>query len=306
MNYENLLNTIRMNVYSNGSELITGDVLQGVLNDMVDSVASGYLFKGLAQPTTNPGTPDENVAYVAGPGTYTYFGGLTVPEGNLAALLYDGTWTMDLIAGIGGGAAILRYVAVASIADLPDPGVDGTGYLVGQNLYLYVGEGGDTADGKYQDCGAFRGPQGIQGPQGEQGIQGPQGATGATGATGPQGPQGPQGNTGSSVDYPYELVNNLTTDDATKGLSAAQGVVLNGKVDNLIPEVYEDGFFIVDSDGNIGFYIDENGINTLIMSILNTILTTTTEDGFYVIDSDRNIGFMVNTSGAHSANLVEY
>ena len=50
-------------------------------------------------------------------------------------------------------------------------------------------------------------------------------------------PQGMQGNTGSSVNYPYELVNNLTTNDATKGLSAAQGVVLDGKVSQLEHEV---------------------------------------------------------------------
>ena len=52
-------------------------------------------------------------------------------------------------------------------------------------------------------------------------------------------PQGMQGNTGSSVDYPYELVNNLTTDDATKGLTAAQGKVLDGKVSQLEAEVTE-------------------------------------------------------------------
>ena len=50
-------------------------------------------------------------------------------------------------------------------------------------------------------------------------------------------PQGMQGNTGSSVDYPYELVNNLTTNDSTKGLSAAQGVVLDGKVSQLEAKV---------------------------------------------------------------------
>ena len=50
-------------------------------------------------------------------------------------------------------------------------------------------------------------------------------------------PQGMQGNTGSSVDYPYELVNNLTTDDATKGLTAAQGKVLDGKVSQLEAKV---------------------------------------------------------------------
>lgn len=52
-------------------------------------------------------------------------------------------------------------------------------------------------------------------------------------------PQGMQGNTGSSVDYPYELVNNLTTNDATKGLSAAQGYVLDGKVSQLEHKVGE-------------------------------------------------------------------
>ncbi len=52
-------------------------------------------------------------------------------------------------------------------------------------------------------------------------------------------PQGAQGNTGSSVAYPYELVNNLTTNDATKGLSAAQGVVLDGKVTQLEAKVTE-------------------------------------------------------------------
>ena len=53
----------------------------------------------------------------------------------------------------------------------------------------------------------------------------------------PKGQKGDQGNTGSSVDYPYELVNNLTTNDATKGLSAAQGVVLDGKVSQLEAKV---------------------------------------------------------------------
>ena len=48
-----------------------------------------------------------------------------------------------------------------------------------------------------------------------------------------RGPKGDQGNTGSSVDYPYELVNNLTTEDATKGLSAQMGVTLDGKISQL-------------------------------------------------------------------------
>lgn len=60
---------------------------------------------------------------------------------------------------------------------------------------------------------------------------------GLKGETGPQGPQGPQGNTGANVDYPYELVNNLETNDPTKGLSAAMGVQLEGEVSQLSQEV---------------------------------------------------------------------
>lgn len=94
-----------------------------------------------------------------------------------------------------------------------------------------------------------------------------------------KGATGPQGNTGSSVDYPYELVNNLETNDATKGLSAAQGVVLDGKVSQLRQEVRniflqtsEDGVFFVDESLNIGVYIDANGIhanNILEYQIIN-------------------------------------
>jgi hypothetical protein len=83
-------------------------------------------------------------------------------------------------------------------------------------------------------------------------------------------PQGMQGNTGSSVEYPYELVNNLTTNDATKGLSAAQGYVLDGKVSQLEAKVDEliqdadtnDDLDIADEDGNILVKFKDGGIQT--------------------------------------------
>ena len=65
-----------------------------------------------------------------------------------------------------------------------------------------------------------------------------------------RGPKGDQGNTGSSVDYPYELVNNVTTDDATKGLSAAQGVVLDGKISQLGQQVDNPEWVRVVTDAN--------------------------------------------------------
>lgn len=68
--------------------------------------------------------------------------------------------------------------------------------------------------------------------------------------------KGAQGNTGSSVDYPYELVNNVTTDDATKGLSAAQGVVLQGEIDQLGQEV-------TDIDASLALTRDTEPVETI-------------------------------------------
>lgn len=231
-NYQNLLATIAANIYTNGNQEITAAMAKAAMDAMVASLGAGYQFIGVATPSTNPGTPDQNVFYIAGPGTYQNYGGLTIQDDNLGVLKYNGQWSVETISGIGGGGATLgNYVVVASVSELPDPGVATIGYLVGTNLYLYVGTGGDTLGGKYQNAGPFRGPAGPQGEQGEQGEQGPQG---------PEGPQGPQGNTGSNVDYPYELVNNLTTDDATKGLSAAMGKKLGDEIygelgENLMP-----------------------------------------------------------------------
>ena len=85
--------------------------------------------------------------------------------------------------GGSGGSAVGGYVVVDSISNLPDPGQATLGYLVGENLYLYVGTGGDTLNGKYKNCGPFRGPQGVQGIQGIQGHDGPQGPAGPAGVT---------------------------------------------------------------------------------------------------------------------------
>lgn len=234
--YSALKATIDASINTNGQQAITGAILNDVLNEMVDVLGEGYTFLGVAQSTDTPASVDGPAFYLAEAGNYPNFGNITINEGCLGLLLWDGTsWTKEEIEGLGGGGATLTgYVSVASISDLPAVGEDTLGYLVGENLYLYVGTGGDTLEGKYKNCGPFRGPQGARGEQGVQGAAGPQGPQG------PQGPEGPQGNTGASVDYPYELVNNLTTDDATKGLSAAMGKkvgdeIYGGTGNNLMP-----------------------------------------------------------------------
>lgn len=54
---------------------------------------AGYLYAGIATPTTNPGTPEGPVFYIAnGKGTYTNFGGIDVTEDDVVVLCYDTVW----------------------------------------------------------------------------------------------------------------------------------------------------------------------------------------------------------------------
>lgn len=96
-NYANLKATINANIKANGTEAITGPVLNSVLTAAVNTLGAGYQFMGVATTSTNPGTPDANVFYIAAtPGTYTNFGGKTVADGEVAILKYNGTWTKEV------------------------------------------------------------------------------------------------------------------------------------------------------------------------------------------------------------------
>lgn len=76
------------------------------------------------------------------------------------------------------------------------------------------------------------------------------------------------------------IANNLTTDDPTKALSAAQGVVLEEEISQLGQEIDELGRY----DG----------------------LVNVTQNGFYVVDEQLNIGFQVDSNGAKGIGIVNY
>lgn len=96
-NYSELHQTINDNIKPNGNQQITGQVLQNVLNAIVDSLAEGYLFAGVATADGNPGSLDQNAWWLAGPGTYENYGNITVAEGKLAALMWDGEWSSSTV-----------------------------------------------------------------------------------------------------------------------------------------------------------------------------------------------------------------
>lgn len=86
----------------------------------------------------------------------------------------------------------------------------------------------------------------------------------------------------TSTTVPSPMVaDNLTTDDATKALSAKQGKVLDGKVTQLGQEVGEK----VDKDGE--------GV-TIVSDDLDT---------FYVVDSDGYVIAKIDATGIHSPNI---
>ena len=85
-------------VKTNGNQEITGAALQSVLNNIVNSVGENATFAGIATPTTNPGTPDGPVFYIAATaGVYANFSGISLEIGEIAILHFsNGYWTKKL------------------------------------------------------------------------------------------------------------------------------------------------------------------------------------------------------------------
>ena len=80
-NYEQLKAAIAAVIKANGAQEITGNVLQATLLSLVSNIGDNATFAGIATPTTNPGTPDQNVFYLAAqPGVYSNFGGVELTD----------------------------------------------------------------------------------------------------------------------------------------------------------------------------------------------------------------------------------
>lgn len=115
-NYSSLLATINAAIRQNGTGAITGQLLQSVLGAMVGSLGAGFQYMGIATPTTNPGTPDQNVFYIASSsGAYSNFGGLSVSDGEVAILKYNGTWTKEVTGAATAKALLLSGATLTSV-----------------------------------------------------------------------------------------------------------------------------------------------------------------------------------------------
>ena len=109
-NYEQLKQAVSSVIKTNGTQSITGKVLQNTLLTIINSLGDNYQFVGVATTATNPGTPDQNVFYLAGEGTYVNFSNLTIDVGQLGVLKWNGTWSKQTLeVGAGGGNMILDW-----------------------------------------------------------------------------------------------------------------------------------------------------------------------------------------------------
>lgn len=99
MNYLQLKTDIAEVIRTNGNEEITGEVLQYILLQMVTSLGKDFQFAGKGTPETEVGTPDENMAWILGAGTYQNFGTqFTVAENEFAIAMYNGAFDVKKVA----------------------------------------------------------------------------------------------------------------------------------------------------------------------------------------------------------------
>ena len=108
--YEQLKQAVSKVIKTNGTQAITGQILQNTLLTMINSLGGNFQFVGIATTATNPGTPDQNVFYLAGEGTYTNFSNIVIDTGQLGVLKWNGSWSKQVLEiGSGGGNMILDW-----------------------------------------------------------------------------------------------------------------------------------------------------------------------------------------------------
>ena len=92
-------------VYPVTSTKAVYDTDNKVLDDYIQHLKKTSTFAGIATPTTNPGTPDGPVFYIAGEGTYANFSNIVIEAGQLGILKWNGTWSKEVLEiGAGGGS----------------------------------------------------------------------------------------------------------------------------------------------------------------------------------------------------------
>lgn len=128
-NYEQLKQAVSDVIKKNGNQEITGEIMQNTLLSIISTVGNDATFAGIAVPETNPGTPDQNVFYIASqPGNYSNFGSIKLVDQVLILTNKNGYW-VKLDAGI---------TTAAKVAELEERSNANSAYIKLTRQYIGV------------------------------------------------------------------------------------------------------------------------------------------------------------------------
>lgn len=92
-NYKQLKQAVSDVIKTNGNQEITGEIMRNTLLSIISTIGNDATFAGIAVPETNPGTPDQNVFYIASqPGNYSNFGNIKLVDQVLILTNKNGYW----------------------------------------------------------------------------------------------------------------------------------------------------------------------------------------------------------------------
>lgn len=166
MNYNKLRTQINAYIKRNGRQEITGPVLNGVLNAIVDRLADGCLYAGILSSGSVLPTLDSNAFLLCGPGDYSVDGSpVKVDIGQLGILSNaSGQWEMETVQVV----EVLQEVDSDSAQTSPNPAsVSATmkfldSYLKPGNLASIIPDW-DGFFSKIDDIGNITGPLDFSG-----------------------------------------------------------------------------------------------------------------------------------------------
>lgn len=97
-NYDELKQAVSDVIKTNRNQEITGQVLQNTLLSIINIVGANATFVGIATPTTIPGTPDQNIFYLATiEGRYINFDNIILPNGISVIYINNNQWAYKII-----------------------------------------------------------------------------------------------------------------------------------------------------------------------------------------------------------------
>ena len=324
-NYSAIKAAVNAYIKANGRKEITGNILNAVLNAVIDSLGRYFQFAGGAMPTDDPGTPDQNVCYLATePGLYVHFGNIRINNEEVALLFWNGEWVKQTIA-IG-----IQEVNASVDNNSGTPSVDvsysqGRLVLTFHNLKGGKGDPGDPA-GFGTIAADITGGVGTPGVsvetsgnnaaknilfhftnlKGEAGVTSVIATIDDTSGTPScqvslvngvltlafSGLKGLKGDTGVSADYPITIYNGLDSNATDQALAAAQGKILDGKIGQINNKI---AGVIIGGDAPNLFDIDnatarDNSSPDVTWSVSNGVLTMSTTSG-------TNVHLYINLQG---------